>query len=388
MKEILFCCFTPYHLLTAMFYSYKIKKNRNIKATLIFINFKDYRISNDFYNSFFDKVFIVPYYGNDNVLIKLFKKSYYGGHLFSMTDIYKYVCNRDNLILCAFSDQEITTCKVMSVIQKNNNNIILIEDGLGIYIKAMTKYSILSRIGYFLSGVKLYKYIGESYLAKTIIAKNPELLDDRFKSYNKIKQSDFVNDDEFINRIVINTKDIIESDKPKILILGVPYETYSIPQKKYKYVLKSIADLNKDYDIYIKQHHMEDDFDVYSDMVSCKFLDDVRYIPVEVLLKKYKFEAIYTIVSKSVVNLAKICENSNIYILYELFDKKLPEGIAKEFSANDNIIVISDISELKAKKYFGQNYKTEKVSSPMIDDENKSQKVISDDLNFFYSIIS
>ena len=69
--EFLFMCFTPYQLITAMYYSYVFP---NVNKTLIYMDYSDYKIEQRFYLKYFDSVVYVPSYINDNILIKQFKK--------------------------------------------------------------------------------------------------------------------------------------------------------------------------------------------------------------------------------------------------------------------------------------------------------------------------
>ena len=88
MKEIVFVCFTTYHLLVSMYYAYKLK---NVKKTLIFKDFANYHIDDSFYKKFFDDVFIIPYYNSASKFFYQFHKSYYGGFLFKLSPLYKYL---------------------------------------------------------------------------------------------------------------------------------------------------------------------------------------------------------------------------------------------------------------------------------------------------------
>ena len=350
MKEIFFVCFTPYQLLVSMYYAYKIK---DIKKTLIFKDFADYHIDSSFYEKYFDNIFIIPYYDKKNIFVKQFYKSFYCGYLFRFSPIFRYIKNIENSVIMYFSDQEVSSNKIVRILMNNPTNyIILSEEGLGLYVYRESTVSLKTRIGYVLCGLKTCNVIGGSKYYNAILAKYPTSIHARFSDTACIMQNDLFLDGDFINSI--NLPSIIFNNyKKKALILGEPIKEIGINNDEYVDSLTRILDVYKhDCDIVVKPHPRED-ISIYDLLNDCTLLSNVKWVPVELLVLKYNFNIVISVYSASVVNIAKVNKNLNVFLTYPLYGLQLDSNLINEFNKYSNINVVTNYEDLS---YNDNNY--------------------------------
>ena len=343
MKEMVFICFTPYQLLVSMYYAYKIK---GIKRTLIFKDFANYNIDSSFYEKHFDKIFIIPYYEKKNIFAKQFYKSYYGGYLFRFSPLYKYLKDINNSVVMYFSDQEVSSNKMIRILNSGNNNtIILTEEGISIYAYHKSNSSLKTKIGNLLCGLKTCNVIGDSKLYNIIFAKNKEKVHPRFDKDFIIQQSNLFFDKEFIKNIDICVDNVQNNLKKKLMILGEPISEASLDVKKYTNTLEEIMNFfNDDYDIYIKPHPREND-EVYKSFDNCTLLYDLKWVPVELIVSKFNFEIVISISSSSAVNIAMINNKIQILLIYKLYGLNINENLIRLFGQYDNIYTLERLDD-------------------------------------------
>lgn len=345
MREIVFVCFTTYQLLIAMYYAYNLK---GIKKTLIFRNFANYNIPTSYYNKYFDNIFNIPYYENANIFTKQYYKSYYAGYLFKFSDIYEYIAHVKKSIVIFFSDQEVMSNRIIRILKNDaSNTIILSEEGLGIYESVKSKFSIKTKIGNLLCGLRTCELIGGCNFHDVLLARKPEAVHERLCNNGRIiKQNDLFIDSGFIDSIVIDDDRIKKSNKKRLIILGEPISEYNIKYGEYlEFINRIIEDHSKDYDIFIKPHPRENS-EIYKRINNCIVFDDIKWLPVELLVLKFHFDILINTYSASVVNIAKTNPNLVIFLIYKLFNMKLSTELTETFNKYPNIIDIDDYSDI------------------------------------------
>ena len=370
MNEIIFSCFTPYQLLTSMYYAYKIK---GVKKTLIFKNFSDYKIDEKFYFKFFDNIYIIPYYDSDNKILKQVKKMYYSGYLFFLSNIYKYIKNKKNIILMIFSDQEATTNKIINCLNNDTNVIILVEEGLGIYTKKKYIRPLRTKIVDFLCGICTTEYIGDYEGISKVIAKDPNKVDERFQKNILLKETDCLHDYDFINQIELDIDDF-DALTDTILFLGEPIKELNISEKEYTSLLNEILEkFGGKYKIIIKPHPRED-ISFYRKFNDLIVIDKFKWVPVELLVLKYGFNIVFSICSAASVNIAKLNSDIQIYLLYKIFNLNIFNNINFDFNDIKNIKVVNNVNDI-----YIDNNTTNKIFTTIS---------INEDINYLLKLIS
>lgn len=332
-------CFTPYQLITAMYYSYVFP---NVNKTLIYMDYSDYKIEQRFYLKYFDSVVYVPSYINDNILIKQFKKCYYGGHLYKFTNIHNYLKNKNKTICFIFSDQECLSYKALvDLYKKKDNVIILTEEGLGTYVKN-SKLPLKTMLINKILGINTLKYVGESNKYDYVFVKKPNKLEvDKFLDKKVILENEFFNDFNFINDLNINLDSILLNNK-FILFLGSPIDQLKINKDEYVRIIKEIIlKFNNQYRIVIKPHHMED-ISIYNGLKDIILIDKYSWVPAELIVQKYNPIALFGIYSASIMNIAQLKPNLSIYLLYGILGLNLPDIVCKSYLSYKSVILIND----------------------------------------------
>lgn len=344
MKEIIFNCFTPYQLLISMYYANSIK---GVKKVLIFKDFADYHIDPLFYQSFFDVNIYVPYYYKKNIFLKQFYKMFYSGYLFRFSPIYHQIIKIKSAIFMFFSDQEVTTNKIISILKKNKSNkLILVEEGLALYTISYTRISLKTLLGNILCGVCTQNYFGESKSFDTVFAIEPNCVHKRFMCKKVIKQSDIFLDTDFLKKLRIQSDFIRGGNRKKLLILGDPVNELGIDEVEYvNSIIGIVNNCKDDYDIYIKPHPREN-VNIYKCIKNCTIINDYKWLPVELIATKYSFDALISIISSASINIARIDSRIKAFMTFKIYRFNLQDEIVDRMKMYKNIVIVDSFNDL------------------------------------------
>lgn len=347
-KEIYFSCFTPFQLITSIYYANKLS---NIHKVLIWQDFSNYEIDESKYNRFFDEIITIPYYLDNNFLIKQIKKSLNAGYLFHISALGKRIKLISNSIFIIFSDQEPTVNKQMKIVKNGyRNSVILIEEGMGTYCDDPKKLPLKVKIIFALLGMKNVPYIGASGEISAMFVKHPEFMrKERYKCRNYIIQNNIFLENDFINLFKINAIKTNPSLKKKILFLSAPIEEINISSKDYINCLNQISGLlTNEYEIIVKPHPREN-ISYFKDIKGITLLNskEIQTIPFELIAMKFQFDAVITVISSAAFNTYEMQQNTKLIYIYKLFKNILfDENTVESYLNLPNVYSIDKIEKI------------------------------------------
>ena len=351
-KRIVFSCFTPFHLFTAMYYS---KQFCDCERILIWQDMTFNKININEFCCYFDRVLLNPI--SNSRIRKLIDICNYGGLTFFLSNTYKYLkVNNNNNIFIYFSDENFATIKQIEYLKRSgkNNIFILVEEGVGIYKKYKSDIPLKYKIPLVMVGANTScNYIGASLNADFVFAKHVEKIDtSRFGKAKIVGQSDFLLSDSFTSNIrEMLLKELnCDSKKPYILLLGDPCEEDGIDRLSYNSVIQNIVNiLNDDFSILIKKHPRES-FEFYRAITGAQLLENefVNFFPVELIAKSLDIHIIITHVSSAASNIYDVDLEAKIIYFYKVFDSvNFDDSVFLEYSKNPNVYVVDNLANIK-----------------------------------------
>ncbi len=377
MKTIVFSCFTPYHLVNAMYYGWHCNSAKRI---LIWNDYADYGIDvRSLKDIYFDEIVIIPYFLKGSHIARQLTKAKHAGRFFKLSSEYKVLSSNDCEIFVLFSDQEPCCHKQMTFINsKRDIKNILVEEGVATYTQAETKYNKLLLLVYKVLGIEAISRIGMNSRFDTVIVRHPKALENnRYQCKRIIKQNFFACDSGFVDSIPF-TKDfnIPHNYKQNILILGQPIsEIKGIENYEYLSLLKSLVlEYGDKYNIIVKPHPREDP-NYYKTITGLTIMEP-KWIPVELAISKLDFNFILSIFSSAAFNAYEIKPKiKNIY-LYKLFPHlEIDDSLFKKYEILDNTFIPNSFDNLKK----AMDIKTELVNIHICNH--------GEDLDYFQSIL-
>ena len=330
MKNIVFSCFTPFHLLTAMYYGYKLK---NAKRILVWNNYAGYDINvMSLKGLYFDDVVIIPYFLKGNQITRQLRKSLHAGRFFALSKEHKLLSKCENNILIIFSDQEPCSNMQMKYLYSHGDtHVILVEEGTATYYQRNQEYRKILLLIYKILGINSLSRIGLSDEISTVMVRHLDLLDkSRFKCSTFIQQDYFAFDQDFINSLPF--LDSIDScsfnGKKNILFLGQPIEEIpGIDLNEYREFLSTLVSrYYEKYNIIVKPHPREN-MSCYEN-ISGLSLIQAQWVPFEVIATRFDYEVIMSLFSSATVNVYEIKPGVKAVYMYKFF---------KNLSLNDTL---------------------------------------------------
>lgn len=355
MKTAVFVCFTPFHLLTAYYYGFKIKNHA--KRVLIWHDFNNYGIGLERFKEGFDEICIVPALSSVSKLRRQYLKCLYAGWLFSFSPIEEVFSSLDmkKTVLFFFSDQEYVTNKILKKLGNKVEDVVLVEEGLGTYVILSDEIVRDIRwLVYGLLGGRTEPFIGASKVIKTVFVRKPDQLHEKKVSNRKIvQQSNFFCDDvwkEVFQDLWCKLK--VNSRYKYLLWLGQPMEEHGITVERQIILFKEIEKyVSQDYKIVIKPHPREDEskyfsFNNYKNHVQV-LPKSLQWVPVEIIAPILNPTVVLTAISSAVSNIIDLGIRCKAVYYYKILGLNFGKQTENVLHVNDNIYFIKKCEEIK-----------------------------------------
>ena len=348
MKKIYFICFTPFHLISSMYYASKISDIRNYQRVLIWINYFDYGIKLEMIDPFFEKIIEIPYYDNVNKIRKQFFKFYYSGYAFKFNPIGNDMRDVDSksIILC-FSDVNETTHRAIEIIAQKGGKIILVEEGLGTYLSHNNKESIKTFLIRTVLGMHTEKSIGSFRAISSVFLQHPEW-NKKYKKEIVIQQNNIFRDAQFLDQLYFvknEIKTIKSKNKKSVLWLGDPVDEIGGKKEDELNIIKFLSNkLSDEYQIFIKPHPREDIYiynSILSDNIKLLVIKNIEWMPAEIVSSYLDFKTIITSASSAAINIYELKKNCQVIYLYKLIKGiyEISDKALKPILSNKNVWV-------------------------------------------------
>lgn len=367
-QRIVFIAFNPYHLFVSLYYAITIKERKNIETVLIWQEYSCYNIDPALLHCAFDKIIV-----NDSIIqkkqsgfVRFIRRIKTGGYIYRFTKNGRYIYrNRINNIVMCFSDQDPTTYRILKILQKGNNNYILLtEEGSAVYnTKAVFNYKKIDyryylMKFYFFLGVVHGKYIGSSQLFDAWIVKHTDMLPPvKAANHTIVPQNSIFYDVIWasklteLNRILLNQVSIDRKKKTVLWVSG-PLTECGVKQSEEIDLLREIVcRLDENTQIVIKLHPREpiDKYDsINSESRIIKLdLGEYRWVPIEYIVKMLNPYAVITIMSSAARSIFDNGIRSKFIYCYKLFElQNVDETVLEIDSDFSSSYVINNIDEI------------------------------------------
>lgn len=322
----LYIVYTPMHLYNVI----SIINKEDENYLLIIDNYTNL-INNKLLNkSDFKQIFIIDDVSKVN-------KKYLIRTILKIKKFYRNFSYMNNVFL--FLDNNLTGQIIISTFkEKLNSQIILIEDGIGLYLKKTSKYNLKmkEKLKNILNKVLFlnYRYIsqGENLNVDKIYCNYPEILNkEAFHLNSIIKYKPIINIDNLEFDIVLLTQPFSEDG---VISISEEIEFY-----------KKILDDFKNYNIGIKLHPREKSckYDFIKSYTNVSFIRN-KSLPIEVFISSIKCKYIMSISSTAILNI----RNMNKIYLFNLINLgSIDNTILQKFENNIDLFIPSNFKELK-----------------------------------------
>lgn len=356
-RRVIFICCATYHLIVALYYAMRVDW-KNTEKILIWQNNTNACVDTDLFRAYFDRVISVR--GKDLVSYSFLEQQRYklvsAGWLFGWSEIGRLLRERKvKNIIVAFNDMTRLTDKVLySYGKKKNNQIILVEEGIGTYY-SKNNISTKRKLGNLLLGLKEEIYIGHNPYIDTVIVHNPKDLPDYLvKGRKVITQNNPFIDDSWIGAmgdvIDINYNTYEDSEKKTILWIGQPLSPDIVTAKREEQTLQKLFSyLSSLFTIIVKMHPRELK-EKYSSYIEQGFIhlfeaDGKEWISVELIASLLKPYLIITPLSSAPLNMT---DDVKICYCYNLFGiENLATNIKGLIAKRKNTYSVSDLLQIK-----------------------------------------
>ena len=361
-KKVYFIVLTTYQLFVSDVYARYLKKEYpNLDIKIFSVGLDIEWGSNDY------EYILIPNL-NGNKKDRILQRLIFGGRLFFTTPIYSYFNRLSNCNLFVFNDNEPITNRIIRELSKyDNNKIIIIEEGIGIYEKTNCeklnfKQKIRLVFTWILGSPMQYKAVGESDFISYAVVGDVELYNklDKAQKQIVIKQNKiaiYSQADQFLNRIGMSCN--IYMDYP-VIYIGQPISEYGeMLDCEEEYISKLInifgkilikphpRDLKGKYDKLIKNHK------------DCKVMShELSPLPFESLIGALNVEVVISINSSVGVNIAKTFPKIQCVFTYDMNEAKtcmemmnngyVEMNIELFTSPYNNIVIPKSLEELKS----------------------------------------
>ena len=325
MKEIYFVVLTMYQLYVADTYANYIQDNYdncNVSIINVGLNTLTYKPNGSI------RIVKVPDL-NQTFVTRIWQRAYFGGNLFCFSPLKKLV-NHGNVLLFIFNDNEPITNKLVREVKKaNDNKVIIIEEGIGIYSYTSNKKLTLKQKGRLLVTSILgspmqYKAIGDNPFIDYAIVSNVELYKKLEKSCKQIifyqnKEGLFSSSQTFLQRYAQKKRESYSAD---YIYLGQPFDEFGGLLDEEKECLIKLFDMvGDDKSVLIKPHPRDavgkyDNFKLHFKNVTV-VSESYYSLPAECIVAGFGAGTILSFNSSAGVNLANSFQTINCIFLYK-----------------------------------------------------------------------
>lgn len=337
MKQYIFLCQTPYHLMVSVSYCRQIQEEP-VKKVLVFDNNTVYDIDPEKTCPGFDAYLKIPGgWREKNFFRRQSFKLLYEGYL----SRYSYLNQLDNKnitenVFICFNDCNKIYDRIAELAVKKKHEIIMLEEGAGIY--AVTPYSsckasLPSKIlNQCILGVKPYskKYLGDDSRIDRFEVKNPEQFPAEKLRGRQVFVQKPIDDtvfDAYINEMLKNEMDKMQQNKKWIFYIGDCFDDdVHMPEKIEQEHLKKIFDYfqQKNYMVIIKPHPREDKqkYDMFcNERVVNLERQNLGWVPVECIVDKLTPEIVISPCSSALSSFSEKEYCRTIIFVYKLFPR-------------------------------------------------------------------
>lgn len=376
-----FVCCTPYHLFVSMYYSMQVEWKTDVERVLVWMNNTKKNIDIKPIAPFFDKVFEKESHlkETETFIKKQWNKINEFGWNFSRTTIGRMCKDNScyNVLIC-YTDADILTGKMIEQVCKTDKHyVILVEEGLSIYLPMLTeKRSFLNIMGNFVRGLKASPYIGKNKNIDAVIAKQPSKLPDiQVKGRKVIKQNELFFDDRWMEKIKFlnRTMDFRNETKKIFLWIGEPFDAKEVPNdvEVIEDIFMYISRLNQ-FKIVIKPHPTEDKskYKALEMKYNAVCINDesTNWLPVEMLVSFLSPDIVCTPLSSAGKNISQMGIGCKVFYCFKLFGVDYTEQMnSAGVYSFPNVYNIMDVKDFE--KYIAMPSEEIKVSYTLSDED-------------------
>ena len=366
MKQVIFLCQTPYHLLVSASYCRQIT-DCSIKKVLVFDNNSFYKIDPKTVCPYYDEYILIP--GNQReqgFFQRQLFKLLYEGHLWKMTPLKRVIQNdvQENILVC-FNDCNKIFDRIADVISMGTHQIIMVEEGAGSYCiteLSSRKAGLGSRIwNRYCLGSKDYpaRYLGDDRRIDTFIMKEPEKFPaEKLRDRKLIKQEmvDYSVFDSVIEQALGEHIDQFMTRGKWILYVGDEFDDdINMPESVENIYLEKLFTFlsNLGYGIVIKPHPREPETK-YRLFCADNILDlggtSIAWIPMECLADRWRPKIVLSPCSSALNEFVSKEYSQSIVFVYRLFPKvdNIEDAYFERLSdEHKKVSVVNDYNELK-----------------------------------------
>lgn len=361
---IVFVALTTYQLLVSDLYARFIRERYDFDKIIV--------ISVGLETTNFDvekkyELIVIPSL-NGNRRYRILQRLVWGGHLFNFTNIYQIIKKSSNIHLFVFNDNEPITNKIIREVKKKseNNQVTVIEEGIGIYEESSIKGKSFSQTIRYLVTVILgspmqYKAVGDNCLIDNAIVGDIELYSLLRKAkgqavFSQSKSAIYDASVSFLDRYNLEHQDFSDF---QVLYLGQPFSEYGeLVEEEKKYIELLLSGISSKVSILIKPHP-RDAKGKYLKFVRARrnldiIVDEYAALPIECLLRYIPVKIVVSFNSSAGVNMAKTYRQvSSIFTyrlplaskIYQLWNTGYTEQNEKVFKSKYNNIFIPSSDE-------------------------------------------
>ncbi|AGB18531.1 polysialyltransferase family glycosyltransferase [Thermoanaerobacterium thermosaccharolyticum] len=340
--NVIFLCFTPYHIKVSNWLSKT--KFREYRRYIILSSFTC--IEEDKLRCFLEQNLYnnIDYYHLNYKMSEVLKKPllYIQKYRSDLSNFFKKVDKIDPVYIIYFSDNPIPYQILFNKLKTNEKKLVLVEEGTALYLNKY-KSSLKEKLSFYIrkkifkdKTARLFQY-GKGNFEDIIMLREPELIDNRVQ---KIK----ITPEEYRQIFSTNKKDINKFINQGALFCPA-YTTYNINirNKVYNDIFRHYFNAKKD--LCIKLHPAEKNTNYVKDLAAkygpyVKFIDDFSITSEDIIIRSEINEIVSDTSSVlinafylkdnirliSYINLLKDKYNINLNFNYSIYDKLYLDG--------------------------------------------------------------